>query len=222
MSDAAAARDLRLPWTCYSVRMRAALCGLLIVTALACADAQTAPAGQTAPPQNPDTVVAEVGGRAITLQELDERWQAMDPAERARVTQLLYQNRRNVLDQIVGDVLIENAAKTAGLPVEQYLQQEIEKRRQPVTDADLQQFFEANKDRAQGRTLEQLRDPIRDFLASQRQQQARAQLVDDLKKASPARVMLDPPRQTVEIAAHDPVLGPAGAPITIVEFSDYQ
>ena len=52
-----------------------------------------------------------------------------------------------------------------------------------MTDAEVQQFFEANKERAQGRTLDQLRQPIQEFLAGQRQQQARAQLVDDLKKA---------------------------------------
>ena len=91
---------------------------------LACADAQTAPAEQAPPSatldaRTPDAVVAEVGGRKITMKELDDRWQSMDPAERARVTQLLYQNRRNVLDQMVGDVLIEEAAKAAGMPADQ-------------------------------------------------------------------------------------------------------
>ena len=91
--------------------MRTTLCGMLIVTALACADAQSAP-GQSQPP-TPDTVVAEVAGRKITLKELDDRWQSADPAERARVTQMLYQSRRNVLEQMMGDALIEDAAKAA-------------------------------------------------------------------------------------------------------------
>ncbi|MGQ0736137.1 MAG: hypothetical protein ACT4QD_21105 [Acidobacteriota bacterium] len=194
--------------------------GLIVATMLACANAQTAPG--PAPAQTQDVVVAEVGGRTITLKELDDRWQAMDPGERARVTQMLYQNRRSVLDQIVGDALIEQAAKAAGAPVEEYISRETGTRLQPVTDAEIQRFFEENKDRAQGRTLDQLREPIREFLQSQRQLQARAVLVDDLKKKSPARVFLDPPRQQVEVAADDPVLGPASAEITLVEFSDYQ
>lgn len=208
--------------------MKAILLGLLVTSAFACADAQTAPGGQAAPPAqtqpspSPDTVVAEVGGRTITLKELDDRWQSVDPAERARVSQLLYQNRRTVLEQMVGDALIEQAAKAASVPVDQYQKQEVEKRLRPITDADVQQFFEENKDRAQGRALEQLKGPIRDFLMSQRQQQAKAQLVDDLKKKASARVMLDPPRQTVEVAADDPSLGPATAAVTLVEFSDYQ
>jgi protein-disulfide isomerase len=195
---------------------------VLVVSALACADAQSAPGSAQATPPSQDTVVADVGGRQITLKEVDERWQAMDPGERARVTQLLYQNRRNMLDLIVGDALIEQAAEAAGLATAQYVDRETTNRLKLVTDADVQQYFEANKDRAQGRTLEQLQTPIRNFLTSQRQQQARAQLVDDLRKASPARVMLDPPRQTVKLADHDPYVGPVTAPVTIVEFSDYQ
>jgi hypothetical protein len=202
--------------------MKPALCGLLILSALGCADAQTAPAAQSST-QTQDAVVAEVAGRKITLKELDDRWQTMDPAERARVTQLLYQNRRNVLDQMVGDVLTEEAAKAAGMSLPQYLEQETKKRLQPVTDADMRQFYESNRDRAQGQTFDQLQGAIRGFLAGQRESQAKAQLVDDLmKKASGLRVMLDPPRHTVQLAAHDPSMGPANAPVTIVEFSDYE
>jgi len=202
--------------------MMRTLCGLLLVSAVACGNAQTAPGSQS-PSQSQDAVVAEVAGRKITLKELDERWQTMDPAERARVTQLVYQNRKNVLEQMMGDLLIEEAAKAAGLPVDAYRKEETAKRLRPVTEDDVQQFFEANKDRAQGRTLADLQGQIRDFLASQRQQQARAQLVDDLKKKSASvRILLEPPRQTVELAAHDPSMGPATAPVTIVEFSDYQ
>jgi hypothetical protein len=192
----------------------------------ACSGAETAAqsSGSPSQPQSPDAVVAEIGGRKITLKELDDKWQALDPGERARVTQLLYQNRRNVLDQLVGDLLIEEAAKAANSTPAQFLEQETTKRVKPVTDAEVQQFFDANKDRAQGRTIDQLRGPITEYLKSQREMQSRAQLVDDLKKkrGGAVRVMLDPPRQTVELALHDPATGPVSAPVTIVEFSDYQ
>lgn len=196
--------------------------GLLIVAALGCADAQTAPSAQSGSAA-PDTVVAEVGGRKITMKELDDRWQTMDPGERARVTQLVYQNRRNVLEQMMGDALIEQAAKSAGMELEAYRKQEIAKRLKPVTEEDVQQFFEENKDRAQGRTIEQLGPSIRAYLTTNRDQQARAQLIDDLKQKAPAsRILLEPPRITVAISADDPAIGPPTAPVTIVEFSDYQ
>ena len=190
----------------------------------ACAGDPSAATQLPAPPVDPNQVVAEVGGRKVTLQELDAKWEEFDAAERARVTQLLYQNRRNMLEQLVGDILIENAAKAANQTVDAFLAQDAVKRQKPVTDAEVAQFYEQNKDRAQGRTLDDLRVQIKDFLESQRKLQARAQLVEDLKATSGAavKVMLDPPRYTVAVETHDPIRGETTAPVTLVEFSDYQ
>jgi hypothetical protein len=180
-----------------------------------------ATAGQTS--SSSSEVVAEVGGRRITLAEVDQKWQEFDAGEKARVTQLLYQNRRNMLEQVIGDALIEDAAKAAGVTVEAYVAQESAKRTTPVGDADIKQFFDQNQDRTQGRTFDQLRPMIKEFLDSQRKVQARVQLVDELKKKSGGvRMLLEPPRQSVEVAAADPVRGDASAAVTIVEFSDYQ
>lgn len=191
----------------------------------ACTERSSAAAQQApAPATNPDQVVAEIAGRSITLKELDAKWEEFDSAERARVVQALYQNRRNVLEQLVGEVLIENAAKAAGQPVAAFVEQDGAKRLPVVTEAEIVQFYEQNKDRAQGRTLDQLRGEIKPFLEERRKQQARAMLVEDLKKKSGdgVKVMLDPPRYTVAVADHDPVRGDAKALVTLVEFSDYQ
>jgi protein-disulfide isomerase len=123
----------------------------------------------------------------------------------------------------VGDILIDNAAKAAGQPVDAFVTQDAAKRAQPVSEAEILQFYEQNRDRAQGRTLDQLRGQIKDFLESQRKGQARAQLIAELKsKGNDVRVLLDPPRYTVAVEDHDPIRGEATAPVTLVEFSDYQ
>jgi protein-disulfide isomerase len=205
-----------------------ALAGCLaVITAAgfaACASDPSAATQLPAPASDPDQVVAEVGGRKVTLKELDAKWEEFDAAERARVTQLLYQNRRNMLEQLVGDILIENAAKAANQSVEQYLAQDAARRQQPVTEAEIAQFYEQNKDRAQGRTLDDLRGQIKEFLESQRKLQVRAQLIEELKSARGAdvKVLLDPPRYNVAVLDHDPIRGEATAPVTLVEFSDYQ
>lgn len=192
--------------------------------AVACAPDSSASAQAPSPPANPDQVVAEVGGRSVTLKELDARWEEFDAPERARVTQMLYQNRRNVLEQMVGDMLIEGAAKAAGQTVEAFVAADAAKRMKPVTEAEVAQFYEQNKERAQGRTLDELRQQITDFLSAQRQQQTRAQLVEELKtkNASGVKVLLEPPRYTMTLAEHDPIRGDKSAPITVVEYSDYQ
>jgi hypothetical protein len=191
---------------------------------VACAEEPSAAAQAPAPPSDPDQVVAEIGGRKVTLKDVDAKWEEFDAGERARVTQLLYQNRRNMLEQLIGDILIENAAKAAGQPVETFVTQDAAKRAQPVGDAEVAQFYEQNKDRTQGRTLDQLRAQIKDFLEAQRKLQARAQLVEELKakNTTDVTVLLDPPRYTLKVEDHDPIRGAASAPVTLVEFSDYQ
>ena len=138
----------------------------LMFALTACGGTQTsAQSPSAAAQQTADAVVGEIGGRKITMKELDEKWRAMDAQEQARITQLLYQNRRNALDQLMGDLLIEEAAKAAGVPPAQYLDQDAKKRAKPVTDADIKQFYEANKDRTQGRPFDELAPKAVDYLA---------------------------------------------------------
>jgi len=190
----------------------------------ACSEEPAAAAQSPSIAANPDQVVAEVAGKPITLKDVDAKWEEFDAAERLRIIQAMYQNRRNMLEQIVGERLIENAAKAAGQTPEAFVAAESGKRLPAVAEKDVAQFYEQNKDRAQGRTLEQLRGEIKPFLEARREQQARAMLVEELKSknAGAVKVMLEAPRYIVPISAGDPVRGNAAAPITIVEFSDYQ
>ena len=203
-------------WPIASLAAAVALSG-------ACAG-ETTSAQTPGPAANPDQVVAEVAGRSITLKEVDAKWEEFDSAERARIVQAMYQNRRNMIEVLVGDQLIANAAKAAGQSVEDYIEQESARKLPAVGEKEIAAFYEQNKERAQGRTLDQLRGEIKPFLESRRNQQARAMIVEELKAKSGAsvKVMLDPPRYTVETTATDPVRGNPAAPVTIVEFSDYQ
>jgi hypothetical protein len=163
----------------------------------ACADAQSAPQAQgpAAGTGDQDQVVATVGDRKFTLKDVEARWQEEDPAERARVSQLLYQHRRQSIDMLVGDFLLEGAAKKAGLTKEKYLETELEKRRGPITDADIQKVFDENRDRVGGSTIADLKDSITKFIGGNRDAQNLAIMVSELKAAGPAvSIALDPPR----------------------------
>lgn len=197
---------------------------LVALVAGGCADAQTAP------PQAPaagtgdqNQVVATVGGKTFTLKDVETRWQEDDPAERARVTQLLYQHRRQSLDQLVGDYLIEQAAAKAGTTKEKYVEAELSKRRGDISDAEIQRVYDDNRDRVGTSTVAELKDSITAFITRNRDAQNLAILVSELKAGGPAvTISLDPPRYDVQITDDDPVRGPKDAPITIVEFSEYQ
>ena len=182
-------------------------------------------AWSSSPAQQPsgNEPAARVGDRTITLKELEDRWSAANPAEHSEAIQRVYDGRRAALDAIVADMLITEAAKAASMTPEAFTQAETAKRARKITDGDVTAFYQANVNQMQGRSLEQMAPAITRFLQEQEDASARLALVAELRKGGPAvRVLLDPPRVTVPIAATDPVLGNASAPVTIVEFSDFQ
>jgi protein-disulfide isomerase len=173
--------------------------------------------------QSPGEIAARVGDRTITVKELEDRWNASDPAEHAEALQKLYDGRRAALDAIVADMLITEAAKAAKLTPEAYTSAEVAKRAKKVTDADVVSFYQANVSQMQGRSLDQMAPLINRFLVQQEEDAARRALVAELRKAGPAvRVTLDPPRSVIALQPTDPSLGNSNAAVTLVEFSDFQ
>jgi len=199
--------------------MTKALALAAAATFLACS---SAPA-QQASFQAPGDVAARIGDRAITVRELDDRWKKDDPAQNAEVTQSIYDGRRAALEAIIADSLLAEAAKPTGLSVDGYLEAEIGKRVKPVTDAEVSTFYTANVSQMQGRSLEVMGSAITRYLTDQRRTQARDEIIGELRKKGPAvRVALEAPRMNVTIDPSNPSVGSASAPVTLIEFSDYQ
>jgi len=173
--------------------------------------------------QAPGDVAARIGDRAITIRDLDEKWKKDEPAENAEVVQMIYDGRKAALEAIIADSLVAEAAKKAGMSADGYLEAEIAKRVKPVTDAEVAAFYKENINQMQGRTLEQIAPTITRYLTDQLRAQARTAAINDLRKAGPAiRVSLEAPRLTLAVSPSNPSVGSASAPITLIEFSDYQ
>ena len=158
-----------------------------------------------APAANDNTVVAEINGDTITLADLDER-----------IAGELYEVRSNALEELIRERVFESEAESRGVSVEQLLETEAAAVGE-VSDEEVAAFFEENRARMRpDETLENIAPQIRAFLSRDLQQQAMRNLLD---AASVVR-HLEPPR--LEIAATGPSIGPDDAPVTIIEFSDYQ
>src|SRR4029078_5224315 len=84
-------------------------------------------------------------------------------------------------------------------------------------------FYVQNSERMQGRSFEQMSAAIRQYLEQQHQNEAKQALIADLRKSGPPiRVVMDAPRSTVQVSSDDPSQGKADAPVTVVEYSDFQ
>lgn len=190
-----------------------------IVLALACsAPAQQAPGGQGG-----SDVAAHVGDRMITVEELDDRWRQAEPGGHAQAIQQMYDGRKQALDAIVADTLIEQAAEAQGIDAEPFTSAEVARRTKPVTDGQVTAFFQANQAQMQGRGIDAMGPAIREHLEEQERTVAYDALVAELREAGPPiRLVLDAPRYQVDVSPDDPVLGDASAPVTLVEFSDFQ
>jgi protein-disulfide isomerase len=171
----------------------------------------------------PTDVVATVGSASITLAEVDDKamQQPVSNFGSVRLAVALYQARRAALDDLVAARLMDDAAKAQGITRAALVEKEITSKISAVTDDDVGFWYQTNQARVQGAPLDQVRQPIRQFLTQQRMQSIRDQYLGTLKSKTTIRVMLDPPRQTVATEG-SPSKGPANAPIELVEFSDFQ
>jgi protein-disulfide isomerase len=198
-------------------RTGAALAGALALVALA-----GCPGGPTqASDPEAAKVAAEVGGRAITIGELDEhiKENLFREASEDGAPAKLYELRSQAVEEMVDEQLLAAEAKARGLSVEDLTQLEVSKAK-PVEQAEIQQFYDQIKARLGKTPMEAVTDQIRQRLQAQRQAETRQAFVAGLREKANVSIAIEPPR--IEVAAEGPSLGPANAPVTIVEFSDYQ
>jgi protein-disulfide isomerase len=178
---------------------------------------------QPAKRQTATDVVATVGPTSITLAQVDDKAleQSASSFGSMKLSHALYEARRNAIEELIANTLIDQEAKARGMERSALVEQEITSKIPQVADQDVTAWYQANQGRVQGASLDQARQPIRAFLLQERIQAVQRQYLETLKTKTPVRVMLDPPRQNVS-AGKGATKGPASAPIQIIEFSDFQ
>jgi protein-disulfide isomerase len=161
-------------------------------------------------------VAATVGGAAIELDEVDAvvRPQLMELEARE------YQLRSQALDALVTRSLIEREAEARGVSAEALDQSEVVAKA-VVTEAEVRSVYEANKARLGGKAEADGLRQVREALVQQRQNERRTAFARELRGKYEVKVLLEPYRVPVEVEGA-PSRGNPKAPVTIVEFSDFQ
>ena len=113
---------------------------------------------------------------------------------------------REKLDELIADKIFSLEAAQRGVPVQQFVHDEISAKIQAVTPEQVQAFYEANKSRIK-QPLEKVSEQITSYLQQQAQEQRRQALLKELQPRYPVTVALRAP--TVEVATEgEPSLGP--------------
>jgi protein-disulfide isomerase len=175
---------------------------------------------QSAPTASPPAggVLAEVDGVPIAADEVTKSL----GAPLTRLERQVYEMKRQRLDALIGERLIEREAARRGVSVSELVDREVTAKVAPVTDPEVEAFYEANKARINA-PLSTLHERIRGYLQNQNVAAQRDAFVGTLRSRANVVVHLKPPPTTrVSISTEGaPTLGPANAPVTIVEFSDF-
>jgi protein-disulfide isomerase len=162
--------------------------------------------------------VAEVDGTPITRAELDKRVKN----RLTRLRQEEYEIRYQALEELIGDQLLEKEAKSRGISSAELLKDEVERQLKGLSPTEVEAIYNQNRARFSGRTKEQAVAEIEQALRERELSQRRDAFQALLRAKAKIRVHLEAPRQVMPVSASAPTLGPPEAPVTIVEFTDYQ
>jgi protein-disulfide isomerase len=199
---------------------------LVAAAAVACKTGGGASAGKNAIAIDPGTKVAEVDGKPITYGDLQSDKDVGPKVKQAEVKALtdLFEQRRNLLDELISRRLLEDEAKAKGKTLEQWFQTDYANSVPEPTDDEAKAFYEEHKAQIPpGQSFDDLKPRIKQAVKQTKLRDNMGKMLEDLKAKHKVAVALEPPElPRVEVEAKGPTRGPATAPVTIVEFSDFQ
>jgi protein-disulfide isomerase len=164
--------------------------------------------------------VAVVADQALTKAQLE----ALVAKDLENIERELKQKKFEIYQQAVERFVTEGALeaerKTTAFATIQEMIQSVVKDIPEPTAAEIQVFYDQNKARIGDRSFEEIKTQIKEFLLQQAQQKKVETYLEDVKNKFKAQDFLEVPR--VQVAATGFSKGTENAPITIVEFADYE
>ncbi len=163
---------------------------------------------------------AKVGHEVITQQELEQAAKA----ELAKLEEQRYAILEQKLEQLIGEKLLAQEAARRNLSLEQLLKTEVYGKAADVPESEVTAFIQQNRSRLpRGGDETDLRLRVWDHLRSQRVAQQRQSYLEALRTQGKVTVLLEEPvAARVSVSDRGFARGPQDAPVTIVEFSDFQ
>jgi protein-disulfide isomerase/Spy/CpxP family protein refolding chaperone len=205
---------------------RHTLVAALALAAAACQSPRQAPPtqGGHAQKQDPNTPVAKIGGQNVTAGELDELVKADLQQLDQQYQKQRHDLRRQALDALVTQRVVEAKAKAENVEPQALVRREVEKRVPEPSDEEIRAIYDRAKAGGQELPpLDQVKPDIARFIKSQKAQGVAGEYYEQLKKEANVEILLaewEPPK--VQVDTSGPAKGPANAPVTIVEFSDFE
>ena len=180
--------------------------------------AATAPSEVTAPAPagNPD-VLAKIDGEPITDAEVSERVKN----NLSRVESQIFDIKNEGLQDLIQEKLLAKEAEKRKMSVDELLKVEVEDKVEAPSEQELESFYSVAKQRFNNAPLEQVKDQLVQQIKGSKKNSLYSKFLAQLKEGSKVEVLMERPRIQVSVD-DDPAQGPEAAPITMIEFSDFQ
>jgi protein-disulfide isomerase len=168
---------------------------------------------EAAPKNDP---LALINDEPITIEDVEEPL----GAQISKLEEQIYALKRQRLEGIIQTRLLAKEAAKRGLAIPALLDAEVTSKISPVTDQEIDSYYQANKARYPG---DNYRQTIQSQLHNQRRGARQQAFIQSLRAQANIVINLKPPpvyRANVSVEGA-PVRGSEKAPVTIIEFSDF-
>ena len=163
-----------------------------------------------------DKPLAMVAGQSISEQEVLD---TIGPRQVMQLHNEEYEAKSRALESIIRHRIVELEAKRRSISPEKLIEQEVDSKVADPTEGEIEAYY-LGQNRA-GARLEDAKEQIRKALKQVKLIKARQAYADSLRPKVEVSMLLRPP--SIDISYDRArVKGDPKAPVTIVEFSDYQ
>lgn len=171
------------------------------------------------PNLNPAAVVATIAGQPLKAETILERLKPII----YRMKLEAYEVTKQRAEQLVNDMLLLEEARRRQVGPEQIIRTEISDKVRDPTEEEVAKFYSDNKARISG-DLNSVRNQVALYLQNESRQRLEKDLSARLRKNANIQWLITEPAQPIQNVSvdDDPARGDANAPVTVVEFTDFQ
>lgn len=158
--------------------------------------------------------IAIIAGQAI----YDDELLPLMEGQLQRLRNEEYELKSRAVETLIDQKLLQAAASRKGITSDKLIEQEVSSKIPNPSDSEIEAFYLGQRE---SRPLEEVKPRLLETLKRAKLDRAREAYMESLRRESGVAILLVPPK--VEVG-YDPsrVRGNPEAPVTIVEFSDYE
>lgn len=173
----------------------------------------------------PKTPVAKVNASVITAEQLDKAAEEHLAQAKEEYQEEIYKIKTQELEILIVERLIEVRAKREGLSPDQLLQREIKARIVEPSDEKIKEVYDATAEKFGGNfpEFEEVESTIKEAVMKQLEENAQKDFIDELMATAEVKILLAPAIPDArDVPTDGPSKGSPNAPVTIVEFADFE